>query len=126
MEQFNTLLKAAECAVTRCNSWDFATSNDRYDVKGLLVLAKISDSEYPIDEDSFYVVSPAGAIGFCEDGECIDWLFLSDIAPNENLPMTYQAVPQMKFCPKCGSPTDPDARYCGICGIALLKLMHYF
>ncbi len=77
MEQFNTLLEAAECAVTRCNSWSFATSNDRYDVKGLLVLAETSDSENPIDEDSFYVVSRAGAIGLCEDGEDIDWLFLT-------------------------------------------------
>lgn len=32
MEQFNTLLEAAECAVTRCKSFRFATSNDSYEV----------------------------------------------------------------------------------------------
>jgi hypothetical protein len=83
MDKFNTLLEAAQLAATRCGSWSFATSDDRYDVKGLLVLAELSDSEDPIDEDSFYVVSSAGAIGLCNDGEDIDWLFLSDGAPNE-------------------------------------------
>ena len=96
MERFDTLLEDAEFSATRCTSWSFATSNDRYDVKGLLVLAETSDSENPIDEDSFYVVSPAGAIGLCNDGEDIDWLFLSDAAPNEDLPLTYQAEPQIK------------------------------
>ena len=89
MKQFTTLLEAAEFAATRCKSWSFATADDRYDVKGLLVLAETSDSENPIDEDSFYVVSPAGAIGLCEDGGDIDWLFLSDAALNEDLPLTY-------------------------------------
>ena len=119
MEQFNTLLEAAECAVTRCKSFRFATSNDRYDVKDLLVLAETSDSENLIDEDSFYVVSPFGAIGLCEDGEDIDWLFLSDAVTNEDLPLTYQAVPQIKFCSKCGASVVPGARFCGQCGKAL-------
>ena len=119
MKKFNTLLEAVEFAVTRCNSWSFATSNDKYDVKGLLVLAETSDSENPMDEDSFYVVSPAGAIGLCEDGEDIYWLFLSDAAPNEDLPLTYQAEPQIKFCSKCGSGAVLGARFCGQCGTAL-------
>ena len=116
MERFDTMLEAAEFAATRCGGWSFATSNDRYDVKGLLVLAETSDSEDPIDEDSFYVVSPAGAIGLCNDGEDIDWLFLSDAAPNEDLPLTYQAEPQINFCPKCGSGVVSGAHFCGKCG----------
>ena len=119
MNKFDTMLEAAEFAATLCGSWSFATSNDRYDVKGLLVLAETSDSEDPIDEDSFYMVSPAGAIGLCEDSEDIDWLFLSDNAPNEDLPLTYQAVPQVKFCPKCSALVVPGARFCGQCGTAL-------
>ena len=51
------------------------------------------------------MVSPAGAIGLCEDGEDIDWLFLSNNAPNEDLPLTYQAAPQIRFCSKCGAPS---------------------
>ena len=116
MDKFITMLEAAEFAAAFCGSWSFATSNDRYDVKGLLVLAETSDSEDPIDEDSFYVVSPAGAIGLCEDGEDIDWLFLSNNAPNEDLPLTYQAAPQIRFCSKCGVPVVPAARFCGKCG----------
>ncbi|NCC74365.1 MAG: zinc ribbon domain-containing protein, partial [Sphingobacteriia bacterium] len=53
------------------------------------------------------------------DGEDIDWLFLSDAAPNEDLPLTYQAEPQIKFCPNCGAPVIPGARFCGKCGTAL-------
>ncbi|HHU48300.1 MAG: zinc-ribbon domain-containing protein [Caldicoprobacterales bacterium] len=122
MERFDTLLEAAEFAATLCNSWSFAFADERYDAEGLLVLAETSDSEDPIDEDSFYVVSPTGAIGLCEGGEDIDWLFLSDAAPDEDLPLIYQVVPQMKFCPKCGSPTIPGARFCSKCGIALRSL----
>ena len=90
MERFDTLLEAAEFSATRCTSWSFATSNDRYDVKGLLVLAETSDR-----------------------------LFLFDAAPNEDLPLTYQAEPQIKFCSKCGSGAVLGARFCGQCGTAL-------
>ena len=96
MKKFNTLLEAVEFAVTRCNSWSFATSNDNYDVKGLLVLAETSDSENPIDEDSFYVVSPAGAIGLCEDGEDIYWLFLTGPV-QMRMTTTLQTASQIKF-----------------------------
>ena len=116
MERFDTMLEAAEHAATNCGSFRFATSNDRYDVKGLLVLAETSDSENPIDEDSFYVVSPGGAIGFCEDGDDIDWLFLTDSGIDENLPTTYQLDPQINFCSQCGSCVVPGARFCGKCG----------
>lgn len=119
MERFDTMLEAAEFATTLCGSFHFATSNDRYDAKGLLALAETSDSENPIDEDSFYVVSPAGAIGLCEDGEDIDWLFLTDSGIEANLPTTYQLDPQINFCPKCGFGVVPGARFCGQCGIAL-------
>jgi len=113
MERFDTMLKAAEYATTLCGNFRFATSNDRYDAKGLLVLAETSDSENPSDEDSFYVVSPAGAIGLCEDGEDIDWLFLTD--SSEDLPATYQVDPQINFCPKCGASVNAGARFCGKC-----------
>ena len=116
MERFDTLLEAAEFAATLCKSWSFATTNERYDTEGLLVLAETSDSEDPIDEDSFYVVSPTGAIGLCEGGEDIDWLFLSDAAPDEDLPLIYQAATQVKFCRKCGSAVASGARFCGACG----------
>ena len=116
MEQFNTLLEAAECVVTRRNSWRFATSDEKYDTKGLMGIAKVSDAENPADEDSFYVVTLGGSIGFCEDSEDIDWLFIADSAPNEDLPLTYQAAPQARFCSQCGAPVVPSARFCGKCG----------
>ena len=119
MKQFESLLEAAEYAATIAGGWRFAYSNDTYTKSTLLPLADTADNENPIDEDSFYVVSPGGAIGLCEDGEDIDWQFLSDNAPNEDLPLSYQDVPQMKFCSKCGSGVVPGARFCGQCGTAL-------
>jgi hypothetical protein len=119
MKRFYTLLEAAEFSATLCKSWSFATADERYDAEGLLALAETSDSEDPIDEDSFYVVSLTGAIGLCEDGEDIEWLFLSDNAPNEDLPAKYEVAPKINFCPKCGSSVVPGARFCVKCGIAL-------
>ena len=119
MEQFNTMLEAAVCAVTRCGSFRFATSDEKYDTKSLLSIAGVSDAETPADEDSFYVVSPGGAIGFCEDGRDIDWLFLTGSGIDEDLPARYQADPQINFCPKCGNSVVPGARFCGQCGKAL-------
>ena len=119
MERFNTMLEAAEFAATLCTSWRFATSNDRYDVKDLLVLAATSDSEDPIDEDSFCVVSPAGAIGLCEDGEDIYWLFLTGSSTDEDLPTTLQTASQIKFCSKCGKEIILGAGFCGACGAKL-------
>ncbi len=117
MERFSTMLEAADFAATRCNNWSFAYSNNEvYDRANLLSSAGMHDKENPADEDSFYVVSPCGAIGFCEDGEDIDWLFLSSSCTDEDLPATLTAAPQIKFCPNCGSAVVPGARFCGECG----------
>ncbi len=119
MKRFDTLLEAAEFAATLFKSWSFATSDEKYDIESLLGIAEIHDDENPADEDSFYLVSTKGSIGFCEDGEDIDWLFLSDAAPNEDLPHIYQAAPQINFCPKCGSGVVPGAHFCAACGAKL-------
>ena len=116
MKQFTTLLEAAEFAVTLATGWHFATADERYEKTTLLALAETSDSENPIDEDSFYVVSPSGAIGFCEDGEEIEWLFLTGSSEDEDLPTMFQAASQVRYCPKCGSSVNAGARFCGKCG----------
>ena len=120
MKRFDSLLEAAEFAATLCKSWSFAIADDRYDTKDLLVLAETSDSEDPIDEDRFYVVSTTGAIGLCKNGEDIDWLFLSVNAPNEDFPLIYKTTTKVKFCRKCGSGAAFDARFCAACGEKLV------
>lgn len=112
MKQFDTMLKAAQYAATCCISWSFATSDEKYNTESLLGIAEVSDDENPADEDSFYLVSHAGSIGFCQDGEDIDWLFLSDSGLTEDLPVAFQN----NFCSKCGAATSPNARFCGNCG----------
>ncbi len=79
-------------------------------------MAKIHDEENPADEDSFYVVSLAGSIGYCEDGEDIDWLFLADSSGKEDLPITFETVPQKKYCSNCGFAIVPGVRFCSKCG----------
>ena len=120
MERFDSLLKAAEYALTCCGSFRFAYSNEKYDKRSLLSMAKASDEENPADEDSFYIVSPEGEIGFCQDGRDIDWLFLPEIGRASDLPLSFNAEPQAKFCPKCGSSLNPKGRFCGKCGMRIL------
>lgn len=119
MEEFSTLLEAAQLAVRRCNHWRFATSDETYNINSLLGIAEISDEENPAEEDSFYVVSTYGSIGFCEDGADIDWLFVSGSSAVEDLPISSQTATQFKFCPKCGSAVIFGSRFCGKCGGAL-------
>ena len=117
MKSFKTLTDAVELAATHCSQWIFAYSNKEvYDKKTLPAMAKIHDQEAPIDDSSFYVVSQSGAIGLLEEGEKIDWLFLSASRVNEALPVTFSPNTQIRFCPKCGSKADPGTRFCGKCG----------
>lgn len=117
--RYTTLTEAAQIATTRCDAWRFAYSVERFDRASLLSIAEIHDEENPADEDSFYLVSPGGAIGFTEDcGESIDWLFLCPDGAKENLPASLPAEVQINFCPKCGKPVTPGARFCASCGAA--------
>ncbi|MDD4298001.1 MAG: zinc ribbon domain-containing protein [Ruminiclostridium sp.] len=43
-------------------------------------------------------------------------LFLTDSNIDENLPVTYQVVPQINFCSKCGNSVIPGDRFCSKCG----------
>ncbi|MGI6449210.1 MAG: zinc ribbon domain-containing protein [Desulfitobacteriia bacterium] len=120
--RYATLSEAAEKAVTRCDGWHFATSEDeQYDRASLQGVAQIHDEESGADEDSFYVVSPGGAIGFSEDGEIIDWLFIPLNSSTEELPLVLGPETAMNFCPKCGGSITSDQRFCGACGAKLLS-----
>jgi len=117
MNCYATLTEAARFAMTRCSGWRFAYSDEVYDLSSLPGIAEIHDAENPADEDSFYLVSPGGAIGFTYDnGETIDWLFLPGNDTGEALPSSFTVPPEVRFCPKCGKPVDPGARFCGGCG----------
>lgn len=119
MMRFTSLLEAAELAKSLATDWRFAYSSERYDVKGLLTLAQTSDSEDPIDEGCYYVVSASGAIGYCDYNNDIDWLFISDSSVETDLPSTYQLFSKGNFCSKCGNSIMPSNKFCGNCGNAL-------
>lgn len=116
MKRYNSLLEAAEYAVTCCNNWNFAFTDEKYDTQSLLTMAEVSDSENPVDEDCFYVVSNNGAIGLYEDGEDIDWIFLPAHGKYEDLPVIFEATFQNKFCSECGTELTIGDRFCGACG----------
>ena len=118
MDRFDTLSQAAICAASRSSRWTFAYANDEhYDRERLFSDAHMHDEENPAGEDSYYVVSLRGAIGYAEDGETIDWLFQSPY--DEVLPDAYSAPSRANFCPKCGTAVVPGAAYCGACGATL-------
>ncbi len=118
-QRYSTLSAAAEVAATRCGQWQFATAVDEvYDRFSLIGVAEIHDGEADVDEESFYVVSPKGAIGFSESGETIDWLFLP-LGSTEELPPTVGGQESANYCSQCGSPLEPGARFCGSCGTKL-------
>lgn len=60
--RYTTLSEAAEIAAIRCDRWRFAMSDELYDRTSLQGIAKIHDEEAGVDEESFYVVSPGGAM----------------------------------------------------------------
>lgn len=116
--RYASLSEAVIVASTRCDKWRFAMSDESYYRSGLRVMAQTHDEENPADEDSFYIVSPAGAIGFSEDGETIEWLFLPLNHP-EDLPLKINPETQMNFCSNCGGRIISGARFCGACGMSL-------
>lgn len=116
--RYTTLSEAAEIAITRCSRWRFATSDEQYDCDNLQAIAQVHDEETCADEDSFYVVSLGGAIGFSEDGESIDWLFLP-LNCTEELPLSFEPETVVNFCAKCGDRVTPGARFCKTCGAKL-------
>lgn len=78
--KFYGCLDAAEFAATITNEWKDAQSGEIYDKKTLFAICETSDDENPLDEDdedSYYIVSDAGAIGITDDaGESVDWCFI--------------------------------------------------
>lgn len=117
-QRYITLSDAAKTAVSRCERWCFATSDEQYDSVGLLRIAQVHDQETCTDEDSFYIVSPGGAIGFSEDEESIEWLFIP-LNCTEYLALSFETAPAINFCGECGKPVSPGARFCGACGTKL-------
>lgn len=120
MKRFPSLVAAATYASTLSVGWRFHYSEDIYTHKSLLGIAQAHDDENPADEESFYLVSPGGAIGFCEDEETIDWLFLSR-EREEALPSSL--VNQEKgagFCPSCGRSLTQKDRFCSSCGVPVV------
>jgi hypothetical protein len=116
--RYSSLSEAVRVASICCDNWRFAMSDESYDSAGLQGMAQIHDEENPADEDSFYMVSSGGAIGFSEDGETIEWLFLP-MNHTENLPSKVNTETQMNFCAKCGGRIVSGARFCGACGMRL-------
>ena len=116
--QHKTLSEAAKTAVSLADKWSFQGLEEFYDQRSLQGVAEIHDEEAGVDEDSFYVVSPEGAIGLCEDEETVDWLFIP-VDSTEELPSLFNQKKSANFCATCGNPVGQGAKFCGACGAKL-------
>ena len=84
---------AARIAIQRCREWlyrDVAALT--VDVNLLLLTGQEEDKRHeqaPLDAESYYLVSPEGAIGFTRsDGREVDWLFLPVGVKSDSLPVS--------------------------------------
>ena len=102
---------AARIAIQRCREWlyrDVAALT--VDVNLLLLTGQEEDKRHeqaPLDAESYYLVSPEGAIGFTRsDGREVDWLFLPVGVKSDSLPVSLKTeLPEADGKPEA----EPDS-----------------
>lgn len=102
---------AARIAIQRCRKWlyrDVAALT--VDVNLLLLTGQEEDKRHeqaPLDAESYYLVSPEGAIGFTRsDGREVDWLFLPVGVKSDSLPVSLKTeLPEADGKPEA----EPDS-----------------
>ena len=136
---------AAGFAAQKCSQWRFKNEAQHVYVKDAFLFACArQDEAYPLDAgnaESYYLVSPEGAIGLTEDdGKRIDWLFLPVGVVAVSLPESLSREPKVEIplqppvapeppapfgkpkqqtCPKCGKPVTAGSKFCMSCGARL-------
>lgn len=139
------MVKAAKLAAAVCQQWKFQDDADNViDASLLEYSAGEQDGAGTVDPDdpeSYYIVSPDGAIGLTEnDGKSVDWLFLPlhrtvaslpkklvkgepwpeaiTISAPQPVPAPAPAAPAAagSVCPNCGKPVSPGSKFCMVCG----------
>lgn len=139
------MVSAVKIAAAVCQQWKFQDEADNIiDVSLLEYSAGEQDGGGMVDHadpESYYIVSPDGAIGLTEnDGESIEWLFLplnrsvaslpkklkkGEPWPEKNIAPAQQSVPisapamTENVCPKCGKAFNPGSKFCMGCGAQL-------
>ena len=106
---------AARIAIQRCREWlyrDVAALT--VDVNLLLLTGQEEDKRHeqaPLDAESYYLVSPEGAIGFTRsDGREVDWLFLPVGVKSDSLPVSLKTeLPEADGKPEAEPDSEAEA-----------------
>lgn len=76
MGHYHYLLQALAVAVSRCQVWRLAETGDVLTMLELFEFAKDYDTEHPLKEGQFYMVTIEGAIGLSPGVEYLtQWMF---------------------------------------------------
>lgn len=126
MMKYPNLSEAVKQAINLCDKWRFMYADELYDTDSFPGIAQVYDEDSLADEDSYYVVAPSGAIGFIEEGDAIEWLFLNADKQKEVLPSTIGEMQRgepsrdiakdAEFCTHCGAIIEADSVFCEKCG----------
>ncbi len=115
--------QAALIAEQYCSAWrQNDGAGETLDAAAIEYAAIEQDATIQIDRndsESFYMISPEGAIGLTKDGgETVDWLFVpADELPKEEPVQPAEPVQQAgAVCRFCGKSINPGTKFCRACG----------
>ena len=118
-------------ASDRCSRWKNAETGEELSYAEMMIIAAHLDSEYPLEERSWYIVFPDGEIAILhEDFDEIMPLFLPlnkkkithKFTGDEFNPARFDSDPQLGkaeraiYCMYCGKKLVEGAIYCPHCG----------
>ena len=131
MEGYRNFTVTMDRASDRCSSWKNAETGEVLSYAEMMIIAAHLDSEYPLEERSWYIVFPDGEIAILhEDFDEIMPLFLPlnkkkvahKFTGDEFNPARFDTDPQPEstdeaiYCMHCGKKLVQGAIYCPHCG----------
>ena len=130
MEGYRNFTVTMDHASDRCSRWLNTETGEELSYTEMMIIAAHLDSEYPLEERSWYIVFPDGEIAILnEDFEEIMPLFtplnkekvVHKITGDEFNPARFDTDEPKKntashFCMYCGTALKEGAIYCPNCG----------
>ena len=124
MEGYRNFVVTMDHASDYCSQWENVETGEELSYAEMMIVAAYLDRDYPLNEDSWYIVVPDGEICMWDEGfEEIMPLFkpLNKKGIEEKFTGDEFFLPQKKdnassYCMYCGTKLKKDAVYCPNCG----------